>query len=567
MTILGLKLTHDGAMALIDNGKLIFSYEMEKLDNNERHSEFCIDLQKVNEVLLEYNYSLGEIDQLVIDGWGDNDLEIVIDKLKDIKIKVAEYGRILEKDDDVLVAEKFEINEYNLFYKSYKHIASHAVGAYCTSPFAGKKEDSFILVWDGGMPPQLLYYQYSANSFFNLGPLFLFSGFIYVDFSRAFRPFSETTDGNLSIAGKVMAYIALGKVNNDLLINLRRIFDEVAVQIEYDKVTYRMVEFMSREFIHRCKELAKSIQINHDDILATFHAFIQELIIGNLERKCKEYPMACNNLCFAGGSALNIKWNSGIRNSDIFENIWVPPFPNDAGSAVGTACCEMIAINKIRSLEWDVYSGPPVKDTGLEKSGYSVCACDIEELASILYNYNEPVVFLNGRAELGPRALGNRSILAPATSRGMKDLLNKIKRRENYRPVAPICLEEDAPDVFDPGFADPYMLFDHTVRQDWTDRVPAICHLDGSARLQTVSKNQNHLIYNLLTYYKRLSGIPLLCNTSANFNGKGFFPDVESVIKWGKVNFIWSNGRLYFKNQTFRPGESVKSYNMVINKE
>jgi carbamoyltransferase len=113
-------------------------------------------------------------------------------------------------------------------------------------------------------------------------------------------------------------------------------------------------------------------------------------------------------------------------------------------------------------------------------------------------------------------------------------------------------MEEDASQIFSPGYPDPYMLFEHRVREEWKDQVPAICHLDGTARLQTVNRKENAFIYELLTEYKKLSGIPLLCNTSANFNGSGFFPDVKSVMEWDKVNFIWSAGKLYFKKEVLQ---------------
>ena len=129
----------------------------------------------------------------------------------------------------------------------------------------------------------------------------------------------------------------------------------------------------------------------------------------------------------------------------------------------------------------------------------------------------------------------------------MKKVLNGIKNREDYRPVAPICLEEDAKDIFEPGSRDPYMLFDHKVRPEWKERIPAICHLDGTARLQTVNEMENPVIFSLLTEYKKLSGIPLLCNTSANLNGKGFFPDIASAVQWDQVNYVWSGGAIYEK--------------------
>ena len=101
--------------------------------------------------------------------------------------------------------------------------------------------------------------------------------------------------------------------------------------------------------------------------------------------------------------------------------------------------------------------------------------------------------------------------------------------------------------IFDPGTPDPYMIFDHKVRPQWVDRIPAVVHLDGTARLQTVTAEQNPLVAELLTEYEKLSGIPMLCNTSANHLGKGFFPDVSSAADWDGVDAIWSDDTLYRK--------------------
>jgi carbamoyltransferase len=566
MTICGIKLTHDGAIALIDDGKLVFSYEMEKLDNNSRYSEFCISMERVGEILGEHGYELQEIDQLVIDGWDDWDpatlipgkpkrkysLRIPVDGDKEVKItEIAAYGHFVKEEENLLQASTFTSKGRELAYKSYQHVSSHVLGAYCSSPFAVRKEDSFILVWDGGMPPQLFYYRYQENEVLNLGHLFLLAGYMYINFSHEFAPFSSL-EKDLSIAGKVMAYVALGEVVPEVLVRYREIFAELNATVGHMEKNMDTVAVLTAEFISHAKEFHMAGKIEDRHMLTSFHAFLQELLLENLQKKVREYPSFTRNLCFAGGSALNIKWNSSIRDSGMFERMWVPPFPNDAGSAIGTACCEMIATDKIRALDWNVYSGPAVKGSESLPSIYSVCYCSLEDLAKILHVYNEPVVFLNGSAELGPRALGNRSILAAAVTPGMKKLLNMIKGREDYRPVAPICLEEDAAEVFSPGSPDPYMLYEHIVRDGWKDKVPAICHLDGTARLQTVNREENAAIHELLGHYKKLSGVPLLCNTSANFNGRGFFPDVASVMVWDKVNFIWNDDKVFFKKQ-FHP--------------
>jgi carbamoyltransferase len=169
----------------------------------------------------------------------------------------------------------------------------------------------------------------------------------------------------------------------------------------------------------------------------------------------------------------------------------------------------------------------------------------------VLHKTGEPVVLLHGRAELGPRALGGRSIIAPAADPAMKQRLNDIKKREHYRPVAPICLAEHAPGIFSPGTPDPYMLFDHEIRPDWRDQIPAVIHLDGTARLQTVGPSDDPMLRELLAVYHDLSGIPVLCNTSANLHGSGFFPDVASALNWGKVRYVWTGGILHEKDPDF----------------
>jgi carbamoyltransferase len=225
----------------------------------------------------------------------------------------------------------------------------------------------------------------------------------------------------------------------------------------------------------------------------------------------------------------------------------VPPFPNDSGSAIGAACCEFFLNSDRVNIDWNVYSGPRIINGDISNSNWQSIDISITELAEVLYYLNEPIVVLNGCAELGPRSLGNRSIICSPIYKGMKEVLNNIKGREDYRPIAPICIEESAPDFFIPGTSDPFMLYDHFVKEEVRNLIPAICHLDFSARLQTVNESQNPFLYKLLHEFNLLSGVPILCNTSSNFNGSGFFPDIESAMEWNKVNLIWSNGSSFVK--------------------
>jgi carbamoyltransferase len=559
MIILGLKITHDGAVALIDNGRLIFSHEMEKIDNSPRFSELRLSFQEIVEIISSYGYRYQDIDRIVIDGWGldKNNLPekyiVPVDiGFGKINLEFAEYG-VYVKDENMLKSKRFELKPQRFSYSSYSHISGHIFSSYCTSPFSRKGKSSFILVWDGPTPPQLFYFDYESTSVKNLGILFPILGLGYTSMGINYEPFSYAKKESYdpydisAVAGKIMAYIALGEDRQDILAKFHEIYTSYTEGLNQYFPTSHDLYLFSKILLSEFIDYGKSIEGIPADMMKAYHMFIRDLLLKGLENKIGEYPGYERNLCFSGGCALNIKWNSAIRDSGIFMDMWVQPFPNDSGSAVGTACCEMVQVTGKKSLDWHVYQGPPLTERELATSDWSQKVFSIKELAALLHNISLPVVVLNNHAELGPRALGNRSILASAQDYAMKDLLNEVKSREDYRPVAPICIEEDAPNIFTPGHPDPYMLFDHQLKSQWKEKVPAVCHIDGTSRLQTINRKQNPEVYELLCQYKALSGIPLLCNTSANFKGKGFFPDIKSAQEWGRLNYIWSKGMLYWK--------------------
>lgn len=558
-------------MALIDNGKLIFSYEMEKLNNNNRIEVFNLTMPEVETILNSYGYSLRSVDTIAIDGWR-NDKQTVLQSEKEeevsivkdaklgedflVDLKLAKYGVLVSPTENILKPVEAKVEAVGLSYSSYMHVTGHLYCAYCTSPFAKDKQDSYILVWDGGMPPQLFYYHGASGKVDNYGPLFLMLGGVYPEFSFEFEPFARIK-GDDQASGKLMAYIALGKVDESLLQYFFHLYHELESKVAAD-INIRNINWVTRQFIARSKEYFPTTGISNEDLLCTFHVFLESLLIETLTARVQQFSNSTENLCFVGGCALSIKWNSKIRNTQLFTNMWVPPFPNDSGSAIGTACSAMVDKTGNTVLDWNVYAGPGVVASPALKESYDARPFSVAQLATLLAETDEPVVVLNGRAELGPRALGNRSIISGATHTRMKDLLNKVKGREFYRPVAPICLEAAAPLVFSPGSPDPYMLFEHTVKDEWRDKVPAIVHLDGSARLQTVNEQENSMIYELLTKYYELTGVPLLCNTSANFKGKGFFPDIQSVMEWDNVNYIWSDNTLYERKEKLVLLESLE---------
>ncbi|MCK1516456.1 nodulation protein NodU [Bradyrhizobium sp. 190] len=554
MRICGIKLTHDGAIALVEDGRLVFCVEQEKRDNNPRYQSID-NLDAVVVALAEHGLDPQDVDQFVIDGW-DGEVESqfqVLSGATPITLKGAPYverhaeGLLTSRDGSSLMLDG------RVFpYRSYPHVTGHVASAYCTSPFAKAGQPAFCLVWDGSILPRLYYVEPSGARF--LECLFPIIGHAYAVAGHHFGPYKRAsrTSWDLGVAGKLMAYIALGSVDEDIVAVFRELYEErFAADTEH-----------ARRYRAEINSAESSLEAMHDffdasalrlkaklpeDVLASFHSFLERLLVREiavaLQRHSRPGP---RNLCIAGGCGLNIKWNSALRATGLFDDVWVPPFPNDSGSAIGAACSAMAAEKGFVALQWSVYSGPALAPSSNASSEWDAAPCSMRELATILAS-NKPVVFLAGRAELGPRALGGRSILAAATSAGTKDHLNDIKLRELFRPVAPICLADRAPEIFSPGTPDPYMLFDHQIRAEWWDKIPAVLHLDGSARLQTIPRTSQHKVAELLVEYEKLTGIPLLCNTSANHHGRGFFPDAAAACQWGGVEHVWCDGLLWTK--------------------
>nr|AHL44343.1 carbamoyltransferase [Streptomyces griseofuscus] len=552
MLICGLKLTHDGGLAVVEDGRLLFSVEMEKLDNNRRFQPLD-RLELAEDVLAREGVTIGDIDRFVVDGWfaplGQNQQHPALHVThhgRPVTLPVAPYQD--QPGTDVLTRYTFDglpLGSATYPYSSYHHSTQHLMGAYATSPFAQRGQDALVLVWDGGMTPVLYRVQPEPLHVTRLGELFPLYGSVFADFCAALPPFrSATTPAtpdphlmprNLDVAGKAMAYAALGTDDPG--------FDGVfAAHLDGRDLSFTMGDDLARALAEG--DSPPWPDATDADLVASFQGYLGRRLHTALSVALRDGGLP-RRLCLAGGCALNIKWNNRLRSSGQFEQVWVPPFPNDSGAALGAAAVEWSRTGGPAVLDWSVYRGPRLRPAEGDPPGWTSTPCDIEGLARFLHDSERPVVVLTGRAELGPRALGHRSIFASATDPGMKEHLNRIKDRENYRPVAPVCLEHRAPELFSPGTPDPHMLFDHDTRVGWEAKVPAVVHLDGTARLQTVNDREAPFVHTLLIAYEKLSGIPLLCNTSANHKGRGFFPDVASAAAWGRVPAIWSEGRLY----------------------
>jgi carbamoyltransferase len=550
MIICGINATHDAAVAVVDGTRLVMSLECEKLGTGLRHDDLS-DLEQVISILDGEGLRLKDIDRFVLSGWINKPGEMAVldcqQRGQPVQIPTAPYSD-LGRGKGLLYRYEFAPIADGPFmhgYSSYSHVSNHVAGSYCSSPFARRGESAYVLAWDGGMVPRLYSVEPRPLAIKYLGPLLSLEGHCFMDFCMALAPFAVDLSGlhfreqfrrRHEVPGKAMAYAALGVGNPSVFPLLDSIIDEQQFRSS-DKTIGEIVATAAH---------AQYPEMSSADLIATFQDYVGNRLVQGVKRILNGKNKGPNiPLCVSGGCALNIKWNNQMRRSGIFSEVWAPPFPNDSGAALGMACCEMMRSTGTVSLEWDVYSGPSL-DRHRAPRDWKARECSEAQLAQVLHLEGEPVVVLYGRAELGPRALGNRSILAPAVDPGMKNRLNEIKKRAHYRPVAPLCLESRAAEIFDPGCPDPYMLFEHQVRSDWAKRIPAIVHLDGSARLQTINPDKaNTATGRILNEYAKLSGIPVLCNTSANLPGHGFFQHAHSAGEWGGTRYIWAEGVLY----------------------
>lgn len=235
-------------------------------------------------------------------------------------------------------------------------------------------------------------------------------------------------------------------------------------------------------------------------------------------------------LVISGGCGLNCEWNTRWRSEDIFSAVFVPPVPNDSGSSIGAAVDALVQLGGRLELEWDVYAGVEfVEDDMPAPTQWHRRPLDNDTISSAL-EAGAVVAWIQGRCEIGPRALGNRSLLASATDPSSAPALNRLKRRESFRPVAPICRLEDAGRWFDDATPDPYMLYFRRVLRP--DQLPSVTHRDGTARLQTVTDESNPQMAALLRTVRQRTGVGVLCNTSLNYPGRGFINRMSDLLRF-----------------------------------
>ena len=241
-------------------------------------------------------------------------------------------------------------------------------------------------------------------------------------------------------------------------------------------------------------------------------------------------------LTLAGGVALNCVANSRIWREGPFDNVWVQPASGDSGTALGAALRVARDVGDpvapMDGADLGRAFGDDDLTTWLDTARVEYeRPDDVAEAVAEVLAADGVVAWFQGASEYGPRALGHRSLLADPRRAANLERLNDVKGREQFRPVAPMVLEERAADLFDGPLPSPYMLFTHRVRDGWAERIPAVTHVDGTARIQTVSAAREPLVARMLAAFERRTGVPVVVNTSLNTAGRPMVDDPRDALE------------------------------------
>jgi predicted NodU family carbamoyl transferase len=500
MKILSYNPGHDGAFAYLEDGHLVASIEAEK---HSRYRYSPLSVPDVFSVLSE----LKEVpDVLCRSGWWPSDTHLSEQHF------LAGYHGISKSD--IIVGQKRLLGK-TVEYFSSSHERSHLLCAFGMSNLP-KGTQCYALLWEG-----VIGSFYEIDSELNLTKLAdvmpepghryaLLYGLADPTFDISVAEFSRFSD-----AGKLMALSAFSKRSKPS--------DEEE----------EIIAFLMQDCLHlkpkECEVLKHCRHYNvglDDPEFRNFAGVVSNKIFDRFCQFAESNMKRGMPLLITGGCGLNCDWNTKWKETNLFSEVFVPPVANDSGSAIGTAIDAQLYFTGNPKLDWNVYSGLEfIANAAFDASLFDEYETNYAMIAEMLAN-NLIIGWVNGKYEIGPRALGNRSILASPFQGSTRVRLNEIKQREQFRPIAPVCLEEDAVRWFGCNHPSPFMLYTHFVS---TDALAAVTHVNGTARIQTVSPVTNSRLHELLMAFKARTGYGVLCNTSLNFKGRGFINNITDL--------------------------------------
>jgi carbamoyltransferase len=533
MYILGLSFTsHDAAASLIKDGEVVAACEEERFNRKKHTKDF--PMQAIMSCFSSAGITIADIGRVAV-------------FLKPaLFLRTGIYNLIYGFPRSILFLPQ-AIKDWNKrkYIKQYiheklnipiekikyvEHHKAHAASAFFASPF----EDAAILTVDArGEYETIGIFRGNGNSIKMLRSVkYPHSiGYLYTMVTEylGFRPQSDEY--------KVMGLAAYGTPKLlEKFSDLAKIGGKNLFRLNLSYFNHHYTSNMVRQkYSHKFVEcfgppraFDEKVTQHHSDIAYALQSLTNEALI-----QLAAYAKKLTNseyLCIAGGVALNCTANSILLEQNLFKKVFIQPAANDAGASLGSALYLELAERKSRRRHVlnNVFLGPDQKNCDVQNSlskyedalKYSKIESPAVIASRLIYEGNV-IGWMQDRMEFGPRSLGNRSILAAAKDLAIKELINsKIKHREEFRPFAPVVLEEHAGEYFELNSAGEqlyeYMLATAKVKPEKKNIIPAVIHVDGTARIQIVKKRQNRLFWELIYNYYVLSGIPVILNTSFN---------------------------------------------------
>jgi carbamoyltransferase len=543
MTILGIHLnTHDSGATILKNGRILASINEERL--SRRKMDGHTPIASINEVLKNTNLSYKDIDILAFSdmkfGWKRNYYfwiqqaqRVWYTKGKYLKSflnpKTFGLGRLLKQigfaglksaiqtqksTQDII--SKFKDNGFVGKVKFIPHDLAHAAGAY----YSGGKEDAFVAVVEGSSFTNTCSFWKSSKS--GLKKVFEIllphSPGRYYEVVTLILGFHPKRHG-----GKITGLAALG--NPDKCYD--KVKDLIYIKNDSIKVSPKLYA-LHDEYFSNGKKLPKLFENDtKEDIASAFQKRLEDVVIEQIEILSKKYSI--ENLALSGGVFANVKLNMELAKLSQVKNIFIYPAMGDAGECSGAAIAAYAQENldyKPFTLE-HVYLGTKFGDSEIQKVldennvKYKKCENIARETAELL-SQKKVVGFFQEAMEYGPRALGSRSILYPATDHEVNDWLNKQLKRTEFMPFAPVTLEERAEECYKnldkAKHATKFMTIALSVTDYMAENMPAAVHIDKTARPQIINRQTNSVYYDTLKEYEKITGLPSLINTSFNMH-------------------------------------------------
>lgn len=528
--------SHDNAACILKNGELLVQAEEERFTRS-KHAYDSLPLNAVRFCLQEAGIQLSDIDAITV-GWDIPNLSIEKKPPKERLQKASiDITRTLFGTE---IPDKTSMPEIHFI----PHHLAHAASAFYASGF---KSAAVIVIDGAGEYEATTYWHVTNNEFKKLFGLetshslgFMFEGICkYLGF-------------NADEAGKLMGLAAYDNTKTGPFAALQltdegyricfpqNILEEI--QKKYaQKDNYYTMDLVRDLWIRYCQELfgRENDFLTQNDPTQDVRCKIAMAVQRTLEKALFHSASVLksttgeNNLCLSGGVALNCSANGALEKENIFDEIYIYPAANDAGVAIGSALYYYRhvlngTIANPSEIKENPFNGPAYSDEETIEAikrynlNYQECNEDFSDVADIIAN-GAIIGWFQGRMEIGPRALGGRSILADPRSTKIRDKVNEIKRRDWWRPLAPSVLEGYEADYFNPAVFSPFMLKAAIVKEDKRNVIPAVTHVDNTSRYQSVRKKFNSAYWNLIESFRRKTGIPLLLNTSFN-------DEMESIV-------------------------------------